>query len=88
MAEKEFCTNGWGKGKVKYRTHAAAEKGARRTQSGLGLHIYECRHCRGWHFSKQAPQNKVEAIPSAAKLRRQFEGCFSYLVASWPFQDA
>jgi len=73
MAEKKFCTNPSGKGKVSYRTEAAAFKAARATRSGLGLHVYACRHCQAWHLSKQEPLHKAEVIPSASKLRRRLE---------------
>ncbi len=71
---QELCyNNATGSAKVKYRSRAAAEKAARKTKSGLGLRIYVCKWCRKYHLTSQAPQNKVEAIPSAAKLRRQLE---------------
>ncbi len=83
MAERELCTNGWGKAKVKYRSHAQAEKAARRSQSGVALHVYECRFCRGWHLTSQEQRNKaVTPPPSAAKLRRQLANAAAQIKAT------
>jgi hypothetical protein len=70
MAERPTCSNGWGKAKIKYRTRAAAEKAARRSPSGIALHVYVCKQCRGWHLTSEAQRHKTEQPPSAAKLRR------------------
>jgi hypothetical protein len=70
---QELCSNGQGKNKVKYKTRAAAEKAARKTKSGLALHIYRCPRCFEFHLTSQERRNKPEAIPSAAKLRRKLE---------------
>jgi hypothetical protein len=83
MAEQEYCVNGWGKGKVIYRTKAQAEKTARRTKSGLALHTYSCRHCGGWHLTSQPQRNKPETPPlSAGKLRRKLADAAAQIKAA------
>jgi hypothetical protein len=72
-AMQELCFNGWGKGKVKYRTEAAARKAARKTKSGIGLKIYFHRDCGSFHLTCEEQRNKTEQPPSAAKLRRRLE---------------
>lgn len=71
MAEQQYCVNGWGKGKVIYRTRAQAEKAARRTTSGLAIRVYACRFCGSWHLTSETPRVKTTTPPSAAKLRRK-----------------
>jgi len=69
-------------GKFIYRTPAAAEKGARKTRSGLGLHWYACKFCRQYHLTKQAPRTATEQPPSAAKLRRQLANAAAQIKAT------
>ena len=68
--EKEFCTNGWGKGKRSYPTRAAAEKARKYSHAEVGLRIYPCNACGGWHLTKEENRYKAEPIPSATKLRK------------------
>ncbi len=69
MADRELCSNGT-KSKYRYRTRAQAEKKAKAAR-GIHLHVYECRHCGGWHLTSQEQLYKGVAPPSAAKLRRK-----------------
>jgi hypothetical protein len=83
MADQEYCLNGWGKAKVKYRSKAQAEKTARRTKSGLALHTYSCRWCGSYHLSSQPPRNKPEAPPlSPSKLRRKLADAAAQIKAA------
>jgi hypothetical protein len=70
---QQLCSNGQGKNKVSYKTRAAAEKAARKTKSGLALRIYRCPRCFDWHLTSQEQRYKIEAPPSAAKLKRKLE---------------
>ncbi len=65
----EICYNETnGKGKIKYRTEAAASKAARGSHGGVHLRIYECRFCGTWHLTHAVQLHKTEP-PSQARAQ-------------------
>src|SRR6202795_3439138 len=76
---QQACVNRLGRGKPCFRSKREADKVSRRAP--IKLWTYCCPICGLWHCTHEKPRHKVEAVPSAAKLRRQLANINAHIAS-------